>query len=89
MSVNAEQLRPNVETRNFEQHVRNLPTVYLILINPLAFCQNLMNFSLHQVIKRSQNKPHSLLEAKHPDLVILSNTELHLPRVSFEISHCH
>lgn len=74
----------------FLTHEKSTNCVCLILINPLAFCQNLMNFSLHRVNKRSQIKPHSLLETKHPDLVTyLSNTELHLPRVSLEISHCH
>lgn len=87
MSVNAEELWPNAETKNVQQHMRTLPTVYLILVNPLAFCQNLMNFSLHQVNKRSQSELQNLLVTKHPDLVIyLSNNELRLPCVSLKIS---
>lgn len=92
MSEKAEQLWPKCWNQKFflTTHEKSTNCVCLILINPLAFCQNLMNFSLHRVNKRSQIKPHSLLETKHPDLVTyLSNTELHLPRVSFKISHYH
>lgn len=64
MSTNAEQLWPDAETRNVQQHMRTLPTAYLILVNPLAFCQNLMNFSLHRVNKRSQNTLQNLLVTK-------------------------
>lgn len=65
------------ESFHFQQYLANLPIVYLILINPLAFCRDLINFNFHQIHKLSQNNLHDFTK-KHRNLAkYIFNTELH------------